>query len=114
MPHLMRDLQPVGAQQYENALSVALPLSAGIIPGPGKRQPASALGMLGRNWNRFAIEVDDLPSLVDELAPWRAHFRNEIVTGVGSKQIIVDDPSGNSVEPFEPLSPEARLESGSG
>jgi hypothetical protein len=37
------------------------------------------------------------------------HFRNDIVTGVGGKQIIVDDPSGNPIELFEPTLPEARL-----
>ena len=37
------------------------------------------------------------------------HFRNEIVTGVGGKQIIIDDPSGNPIELFEPILDEARL-----
>lgn len=60
-------------------------------------------------WNRFAIEVDDLAAMVETLRQAGAHFRNEIVTGVGGKQIIVDDPSGNPVELFEPLLPEARL-----
>jgi hypothetical protein len=40
-----------------------------------------------------------------------AHFRNEIVTGIGGKQILVDDPSGNPIELFEPILPEARLSS---
>jgi hypothetical protein len=38
-------------------------------------------------------------------------FRNEIVTGFGGKQILVEDPSGNPVELFEPILPEARLDS---
>ena len=41
-----------------------------------------------------------------------AHFRNEIVTGVGGKQILLDDPSGNPIELFEPLLPEASLSAG--
>jgi catechol 2,3-dioxygenase-like lactoylglutathione lyase family enzyme len=60
-------------------------------------------------WNRFAIEVEDLAAMVETLRQAGAHFRNEIVTGVGGKQILVDDPSGNPVELFEPILPEARL-----
>ena len=60
-------------------------------------------------WNRFAIEVQDLAAMVDKLRKSGARFRNEIVTGVGGKQIIVEDPSGNPVELFEPILPEARL-----
>lgn len=62
-------------------------------------------------WNRFAIEVSNLESMVEALRQAGAHFRNEIVTGVGGKQIIVEDPSGNPVELFEPIIPEARLNS---
>lgn len=60
-------------------------------------------------WNRFAIEVNDLAETVERLRKAGAHFRNDIVTGVGGKQIIVEDPSGNPVELFEPIVPEARL-----
>jgi len=63
-------------------------------------------------WNRFAIEVDDLQKLVERLRARGATFRNEIVTGVGGKQIILDDPSGNPIELFEPTIAEARLSSG--
>jgi catechol 2,3-dioxygenase-like lactoylglutathione lyase family enzyme len=60
-------------------------------------------------WNRFAIEVDDLASTVERLRKAGARFRNEIVTGVGGKQILVEDPSGNLIELFQPILPEARL-----
>ena len=53
-------------------------------------------------WNRFTIEVSNLAATVDALREAGAHFRNDIVTGVGGKQILVDDPSGNPVELFEP------------
>jgi hypothetical protein len=56
------------------------------------------------------LEVTDLTGLVDELRAAGVHFRNEIVEGVGGRQILVDDPSGNPVELFEPTRPEARLE----
>ena len=55
------------------------------------------------------IEVEALEPLVDGLRAAGAHFRNDIVTGVGGKQILVDDPSGNPVELFEPTLPEAKL-----
>ncbi len=54
-------------------------------------------------WNRFSIEVNDISAEVDRLRKAGARFRNEIVTGVGGKQILVDDPSGNPVELFEPF-----------
>lgn len=60
-------------------------------------------------WNRFAIEVSDLAAAVDRLRMEGAHFRNDIVTGVGGKQILLEDPSGNPVELFEPTVKEARL-----
>ena len=60
-------------------------------------------------WNRFAIEVTDLEATVADLRRAGVHFRNDLVTGVGGKQIIVDDPSGNPIELFQPIRPEARL-----
>jgi catechol 2,3-dioxygenase-like lactoylglutathione lyase family enzyme len=60
-------------------------------------------------WNRFSLEVRDLAAAVAELRRQGAVFRNEIVTGVGGKQILLEDPSGNPVELFEPTRPEARL-----
>jgi catechol 2,3-dioxygenase-like lactoylglutathione lyase family enzyme len=68
----------------------------------------------GRNqepggWNRFSIEVADLAATVEKLSKAGARFRNEIVTGVGGKQILVEDPSGNPIELFEPILEEARL-----
>jgi catechol 2,3-dioxygenase-like lactoylglutathione lyase family enzyme len=59
-------------------------------------------------WNRFAIEVDDLESTVSRLRNVGAHFRNDIVTGIGGKQILVEDPSGNPIELFQPTRQEAR------
>jgi catechol 2,3-dioxygenase-like lactoylglutathione lyase family enzyme len=62
-------------------------------------------------WNRFTLEVADLAATVNQLRQAGVRFRNEIVTGVGGKQILVEDPSGNPVELFEPLRSEARLSS---
>jgi len=55
-----------------------------------------------RGWNRFSLETDDLDGLVASLKQAGVHFRNEIVDGVGGRQILVEDPSGNPVELFEP------------
>ena len=53
-------------------------------------------------WNRIQIEVDDLAGLVDRLQQEGARFRNEIVVGQGGNQILLEDPSGNPIELFEP------------
>ena len=76
--------------------------------GGGQAMPDGRVQEPG-GWNRFAIEVQDLSAMVARLRDAGAHFRNDIVTGVGGKQIIVDDPSGNPVELFEPVLAEARL-----
>ncbi|HWG49496.1 MAG TPA: VOC family protein, partial [Candidatus Acidoferrales bacterium] len=84
-------------------LSAPNPSAGGGQPMPDgtQQQPGG--------WNRFAIEVEDLAATVEKLRKAGARFRNEIVTGVGGKQILVEDPSGNPVELFQPLLPEARL-----
>jgi catechol 2,3-dioxygenase-like lactoylglutathione lyase family enzyme len=53
-------------------------------------------------WNRISLEVADLAGEVERLRPAGARFRNEIVNGVGGDQILLEDPSGNPVELFEP------------
>jgi catechol 2,3-dioxygenase-like lactoylglutathione lyase family enzyme len=53
-------------------------------------------------WNRIQIEVHDLAALVETLRTGGAHFRNDIVSGNGGRQILLDDPSGNPIELFEP------------
>lgn len=60
-------------------------------------------------WNRFAVEVSDLEATVEGLRKAGARFRNEINTGIGVRQILVEDPAGNPIELFEPVLPEARL-----
>jgi catechol 2,3-dioxygenase-like lactoylglutathione lyase family enzyme len=77
-------------------------------PGGGQAMPDGTLPTPGR-WNRFSIEVTNLETVVGRLRGAGVHFRNDIVTGVGGKQILVDDPSGNPVELFEPTIAEARL-----
>lgn len=86
-------------------LVLSTPNSAG---GGGRSMPDGTKQQPG-GWNRFAIEVGDLGTMVDALRKAGARFRNDVVTGVGGKQIILEDPSGNPVELFEPLVAEARL-----
>jgi len=77
-------------------------------PGGGQAMPDGAVPEPG-GWNRFSVEVDDLDATVQNLREAGAHFRNDVVDGVGGRQILVDDPSGNPVELFEPTRTEARL-----
>ena len=77
-------------------------------PGGGQVMPDGTIPRPG-GWNRFMIEVTDLAATVARLRGNGVRFRNEIVTGVGGKQILAEDPSGNPVELFEPTAPEARL-----
>jgi catechol 2,3-dioxygenase-like lactoylglutathione lyase family enzyme len=69
--------------------SASRPLADGSKPLPG-------------GWNRLVLETDELVSLVRKLTQAGAHFRGEIVSGPGGKQVLVNDPSGNPIELFEP------------
>ena len=77
-------------------------------PGGGQAMPDGTVPEPG-GWNRFQLEVADIEAIVQQLRDAGATFRNEIVAGTGGKQILVEDPSGNPVELFEPTLPEARL-----
>ena len=79
--------------------------------GPGGASQAMPDGRLPEpgGWNRFMLEVADLDAMVDRLRTRGASFRNDIVTGVGGKQILLEDPSGNPIELFEPIKREAKL-----
>lgn len=80
----------------------------GAAAGGGQAMPDGTLPQPG-GWNRFAVEVPDLDATVAGLRRDGVRFRNDVVTGVGGKQIIAEDPSGNPVELFEPTRAEARL-----
>jgi catechol 2,3-dioxygenase-like lactoylglutathione lyase family enzyme len=71
------------------ASSAGRPMPDGAKPGPG-------------GWNRIHFVIDDIDAEVARLRDCGAVFRNEVVTGPGGKQILVEDPSGNFVELFEP------------
>ena len=69
--------------------SAGRPMPDGRTPGPG-------------GWNRIHFVVDDIDAEVARLRDAGATFRNDIVTGPGGKQILLEDPSGNVVELFQP------------
>ena len=70
--------------------------------GAGQAMPAGQHPVPG-GWNRIQIEVENLEATVEKLKGEGARFRNEIVTGNGGKQILVEDPSGNAIELFQPF-----------
>jgi catechol 2,3-dioxygenase-like lactoylglutathione lyase family enzyme len=77
-------------------LWLAGPNASASRPMPDGRRPEPG------GWNRFVIEVADLPATVARLKAQGARFRNEIVSGPGGQQILVEDPFGNVVELFHP------------
>ncbi len=84
-------------------LSAPNPSGGGGQPMPDGRQQEPG------GWNRFAVEVDDLEATVASLRESGARFRNDIVVGTGGRQILLEDPSGNPIELFQPARSDARL-----
>jgi catechol 2,3-dioxygenase-like lactoylglutathione lyase family enzyme len=72
------------------------PESSAGRPMPDGRQPSPG------GWNRIHLLVDDLAAEVDRLRAEGVPFRSDIVKGPGGRQIVLDDPSGNPVELFQP------------
>jgi len=89
-------------------LVLSAPSGAG---GGGQAMPDGTSPKPG-GWNRFMLELEDLAASVAALRDAGVHFRNDVVSGVGGKQILLDDPSGNLIELFQPTRPEASLSTG--
>jgi catechol 2,3-dioxygenase-like lactoylglutathione lyase family enzyme len=103
------DMHPAPSFAMLSRGNLRLVLSApGGGPGGGQAMPDGRMPHPG-GWNRFQLEVDDIATTVAQLRERGARFRNEIVTGVGGKQVLLEDPSGNPIELFEPTIPEAKL-----
>lgn len=69
--------------------SAGRPMADGVKPGPG-------------GWNRIHFIVDDIDSEVARLRAADVPFRNDIVSGPGGRQVLIEDPSGNFIELFQP------------
>jgi catechol 2,3-dioxygenase-like lactoylglutathione lyase family enzyme len=89
---------PAFAEVMRGALRLLLsgPNSSAGRPMPDGRTPAPG------GWNRIHLIVGDIAAEVERLRAAGLTFRNDIVTGPGGQQILVDDPSGNAVELFQP------------
>jgi catechol 2,3-dioxygenase-like lactoylglutathione lyase family enzyme len=83
-------------------------LSAPSGQGGGGKTMADGTAPAPGGWNRIALEVSDLDDTVARLRAAGVGFRSDIIDGVGGRQALVEDPSGNLVELFEPKIPEAR------
>lgn len=103
------DMRPAPTFAMLSHGDLRLVLSApGGGPGGGQAMPDGTMPAPG-GWNRFQLEVADIEAIVAELRNHGARFRSDVITGVGGRQILVEDPSGNPVELFEPLLDEAKL-----
>jgi len=95
---VISNMAPAFADVRRGALRLLLsgPTSSAGRPMPDGRKPGPG------GWNRIHLIVDDIEAEVERLAGEGVTFRNEIVSGPGGRQIVLDDPSGNPVELFQP------------
>jgi catechol 2,3-dioxygenase-like lactoylglutathione lyase family enzyme len=98
---------PTFAMLNKDELRLAVSAPGG--PGGGGQAMPDGTAPEPGGWNRFMLEVDDLEHTVEALRAAGARFRNDIVIGQGGNQILLEDPSGNPIELFQPNRPEARL-----
>ena len=95
---LRSDARPAFAEVVRGSLRLLLsgPASTAGRPLPDGRIPAPG------GWNRIHLVVDDVDAAVARLRAAGVPFRNDVVSGPGGRQVLVEDPSGNPVELFEP------------
>jgi glyoxylase I family protein len=94
-------------QQLPAFASVSLGGSHILLSGPGasgSRPMPNGQRQEPGGWNRVVLQVSDLPACITALKNAGLHFRNELETGPGGRQIQIDDPDGNPLELFEPVS----------
>ena len=96
---LQQQMGPAFAIVSRDDLSLWLsgPQSSAARAMPDGRRPEPG------GWNRLVVEVDELESKVEELKEVGLSFRNDVVTGPGGKQILLEDPAGNVIELFQPV-----------
>jgi glyoxylase I family protein len=94
-------------QQLPAFASITLSDAQILLSGPGasgSRPLSSGQRQEPGGWNRVVLKVKDLPACIADLKKAGVHFRNEMETGPGGRQIQVEDPDGNPIELFEPAS----------
>ena len=92
-------------QQLPAFASVSLGDAQILLSGPqasGSRPMPNGQQQEPGGWNRVVLRVTDLPAFIETLKQVGLHFRNDMETGPGGKQIQVEDPDGNPIELFEP------------
>ncbi len=82
--------------------NLELVLSTNFGPGGAAKPMPDGRKAEPGGWNRIIINVADLPAEVARLRQAKLHFRNDIVSGPGGSEILLDDPSGNPIELFQP------------
>src|SRR5215218_10303854 len=95
------ELNPAPGFAVLSRADLRLLLNAPGAGGAGQAMPDGRRPEPG-GWNRIQLEVHDLASEVESVRDSGAHFRSDIVSGRGGKQILLEDPSGNPIELFEP------------
>lgn len=95
---LLSDMSPAFADVKRGNLRLLLsgPKSSAARPMPDGRQPEAG------GWNRIHFVVDDIASEVARLRAAGVTFRNDVISGPGGKQVLVEDPAGNPIELFQP------------
>ena len=96
------DMHPAPSFAMLSRGDLRLLLSAPSGRGGGGKTLADGRRPEPGGWNRFQLEVADLPGEVERLRAAGARFRSDILTGVGGDQVLVEDPAGNPVELFQP------------
>jgi catechol 2,3-dioxygenase-like lactoylglutathione lyase family enzyme len=97
---LLTDFSPAFADVKRGSLRLLL---SGPKSSAGRAMPDGATPGPG-GWNRIHFVVDDLDTEIERLRQLGATFRNDVVEGPGGKQILIQDPSGNVIELFQPAS----------
>jgi glyoxylase I family protein len=92
-------------QQLPAFANVSLVDADILLSGPqasGSRPMPNGEHQSPGGWNRVVLRINDLPAFIEILEKARVHFRNEMETGPGGRQIQIEDPDGNPIELFEP------------
>jgi catechol 2,3-dioxygenase-like lactoylglutathione lyase family enzyme len=96
------DMHPAPTFAMLSRGELRLVLSAPSGQGGGGQVLADGRRPEPGGWNRFQLEVSDLAAEVERLKGAGAAFRSEIIYGVGGDQVLIEDPSGNPIELFQP------------